>query len=919
MEESAVRLAHEFHASLPGNAVRIYRPDPSMDAYCVFSPWAEILERALDLSLRHDADDACIFVEFTEEVLKERVCDALPENSVVEVYTEKKLVKRGIAIDKGLFHDLTFHADTSTVSLRMRCSHFLSEQTVHVFCAYANLSLRAVGASSFYDQKSCFQNLKSFLCVTQVKDIVVETDGPHDVRPSRKLPTNSAIYRLLSTDEVHRLEEIMARHNVQITGKAASNTSWQPTYAVQLIEKVCLSQSVSPQWLTDCPDEVAVLGGLIDHLELISEECNHSQYRMRPVSLGSCLTMDENAMEALHLFGNSAESHKKSVFGHIEGYCSTKMGSRLLRFYLSQPLRDLEAIQYRQDMVTAFLEEDMLREAISRQVLSKVPDVDMLLKRFQRQQATIKDVCALRDFATSMLALGTILKDHEGGHEEELRCELFFPLLDMCGHFERLTGLISETIEEGDPYGHIYRVKPQFDEVLEALDRQRSALSKEIESEYESVVAKQEWNDKQVKLETLSQGTFAFRITRKSDRLIAESPEFEVVQKLKDSIRFVTAKMRSLNRNYKDVTSEYEDRQKALVDKLLEVVWTYRPVLDDANDFVSKLDVFICLATMVVRSRQKFCRPTFDGSTLKLDGVRHFLLGQTMEVVENSISFKHFDDSSEDQNSEDSDAGEVFIITGPNMGGKSTLMRSVGLTIILAQMGSYVPCRKAQIPLRDSILTRVGANDSILHGLSTFMVEMQEASHMISNATKDSFLIIDELGRGTSTYDGFGIACAIAEHIATGLHSFTMISTHFHEMTHLTETLSKDIARVRNVHMTADCGENDIHFPYRLLPGPILKSFGLHVAKVSRFPATVLQYAEEKIQSLEHSIVDKHHRDAADGDEHSLTTAMDCPTVLLASYVQNLSAGEGKAQVMEALRADSIKYLMLKEILRQVQ
>ena len=922
MNDEALLSLADFERSLPQNAFRIFRLDENADRFAVFAGAARTLcdELGLEVKEAYGASDAkCQYVEFSEDILKESLCTALPESTQLEVYTEKSLVTRGLASDKTIFDDFIFRTDATTLTLRITSPDAINEHAVHIFCAYANLSLRTIGCTSFYDQRGTFQNLKSLLFTAQARDIIVEIDDRKGTRASRAAPAKALLRTILSEDDCRRLEDIVARHHAHFIGMPATDIGWETSNATHLVKTVCSHRFVQPQWLTDFPEEVAVVSGLIAYLDLVQEECNYEQFKLKRMPIGTYAAIDENAVEALHLFNSPFSTHEKSVFAILEHHCNTKMGSRLMRFYLSQPLRDIDAILQRQEMVSMFVEDDFIREAVTR-VLRKVPDVDMLLKRFQRRQATLKDVQALKGFLDAVLDLCGVLQAYSGTHAELLEGELLNPVQGLSEPFQRLASLILQVVEDADPYGHVVRIRPQFDEALQRLDDERALLLKTVEDMYREILQQNGWTEKTVKLEAISSANYALRITRKDDKIIRGTSAFKIVQTLKDCTRFVTPAMQELNASLKNVSQEYAMRQEALEAKLLEIVWTYRPVLDDGNDCVSKLDVFCALGTMVVRSRQTFCRPTFDTTAIRLEGARHFILGETMDAVGNGIEFVHADGCGEDAlgNPFDTPSGEVFIVTGPNMGGKSTLMRAVAITIILAQMGSYVPCTSAQLCVRDAVLTRVGANDSILHGDSTFMIEMRETNHILSNATRDSFVIIDELGRGTSTYDGFGIAYAVAEELATKTHCFTMLSTHYHEMTFLDANLNSRGALVQNVHMSATCTELEIHFPYKLLPGPALKSFGLHVARVTRFPDVVLQYAEDKVDALELAMKQQPMKRVSFADEAESAQAEAIPSTLVASYLQALVITEDANGVKRAMERDAAKYPILTDFMHRL-
>jgi DNA mismatch repair protein MSH2 len=276
--------------------------------------------------------------------------------------------------------------------------------------------------------------------------------------------------------------------------------------------------------------------------------------------------------------------------------------------------------------------------------------------------------------------------------------------------------------------------------------------------------------------------------------------------------------------------------------------YRYAPVLEAASTILSELDVFLSLAHVAAHSPGgTYCKPTIldkDGD-LTLKKARHPCvelqdLPSGGEFIANDYKLTRKDD-------EENDNGHFMIMTGPNMGGKSTYIRQIGTIAVLAQMGSYVPCESASIPVLSGVLCRVGAGDFQLRGVSTFMAEMLEAAAILQTATKDSLVIIDELGRGTSTFDGFGLAWAIAEHLATKIKCFTLFATHFHEMTAMADQFKGVINRHVSAHTTTD----SITMLYQVQKGPCDRSFGVHVAELAKFPRAVIDDAKRRVQELE--------------------------------------------------------------------
>ncbi|KAJ1934124.1 MSH2 protein, partial [Linderina macrospora] len=316
---------------------------------------------------------------------------------------------------------------------------------------------------------------------------------------------------------------------------------------------------------------------------------------------------------------------------------------------------------------------------------------------------------------------------------------------------------------------------------------------------------------------------------------------------LKTGVYFTTPTLRDASRTYRDLSSDYEKAQSALVREVIKVAASYCPVMERLNTTIAHLDVIASFAEASATAPIPYTRPTLtEGGNVELVAARHPCL-----EVQEGVSFIANDVSLAKGES------EFVIITGPNMGGKSTYIRQTGVISLMAQVGCFVPCDSAQMCIFDCILARVGAGDAQLKGVSTFMAEMLETASILKTATERSLVIIDELGRGTSTYDGFGLAWAISEHIVKETRSKCLFATHFHELTELEKLYPvvdnrHVMAKISDGHVRGStAGQQELTLLYKIGKGVCDQSFGIHVAELAHFPESVIKLAKRKVTELE--------------------------------------------------------------------
>jgi DNA mismatch repair protein MSH2 len=348
---------------------------------------------------------------------------------------------------------------------------------------------------------------------------------------------------------------------------------------------------------------------------------------------------------------------------------------------------------------------------------------------------------------------------------------------------------------------------------------------------------------------TSSSSGWQFRLPNTNDSKILQNQLSDVVRVrkiLKNGVYFTTPQLEQLSCQQAALQAEYDRHSRQVVKDAMAVASTYAPVIARASEAVSHLDVLVALAHAAVYSSPHgtYCRPTLtdsdqEGAAIILKAARHpcVELQDSIEFIPNDYKLV-FGESS------------FVLVTGPNMGGKSTYIRALGAIVVLAQIGAFVPCESAQINICHHILARVGAGDMQDRGISTFMAEMLESSSILRTATKRSLIIIDELGRGTSTFDGYGLARAISEYIVQQIGCYTVFATHFHELTVLEELEPS----VHNCHVTAqkdEQGQGGLTFLYEVKPGPCLESFGIQVAEMAHVPKIVIQDAKRRARELE--------------------------------------------------------------------
>jgi len=497
----------------------------------------------------------------------------------------------------------------------------------------------------------------------------------------------------------------------------------------------------------------------------------------------------------------------------------TPMGARLLRQWLLAPLTDRAAVDRRLDAV-AVLVSDERRRVTLREALDGVRDLERLGARAAARRATPRDLGGLRDSCLRLPAVQPLLDGVYG-------LDAGFDVLgDVAA---RLAGALSErppaTLGDGDTIRH------GFDASLDELRSLR-------EGGRSYIAGLQARERQRTGIPTLKVGfnrVFGYYIEVTRAHRDAVPADYERRQTLTGAERFVTPELKTYEEKVLTAEEEIARREQRLFEELRDEAGAAVARVQDTAGRIAAADVLCAFADAA--AREGYCRPTLtDEFALDLEASRHPVVERTMpreSFIPNDVRLDA--------------ARQVMILTGPNMSGKSTILRQVGLTVLMAQSGSFVPARAATIGIADRLFTRVGASDDLARGQSTFMVEMSETAAILHNATRRSLVLLDEIGRGTSTYDGVAIAWAVAEYLHEQLGCKTIFATHYHELTQLAD----EFARVVNCKVAVLESGDDVVFLHRLQPGGTDRSYGVHVGRLAGLPPAVVERAKQVLRALE--------------------------------------------------------------------
>lgn len=555
------------------------------------------------------------------------------------------------------------------------------------------------------------------------------------------------------------------------------------------------------------------------------------------------MKMDYYAKRNLELTESIRLKSKKGTLLWLMDETKTPMGARRLKQWIDRPLINKERIEERLSIVESFMNHFIERDTL-RGYLNQVYDIERLVGRVSYGNVNARDLIQLKHSISEIPNIKSLLESMNDVASNQFSS--LEPLEDLLQVLE--DSLIEEppiSIKDGGLFKQGF--SKQLDEYLEASKNGKDWLAQLQAKERERT------GIKSLKISFNKVFGYFIEITRANLQGFEPSKfGYHRKQTLSNAERFITDELKEKEDIILGAEDKAVDLEYQLFVRLREHIKTYTERLQKQAKIISELD---CLQSFAeIAQKYNYVKPEFsDNKTLSLENSRH-------PVVERVMDYNDYvpNDCKLDKDN------FIYLITGPNMSGKSTYMRQVAIISIIAQMGAYVPCNKAELPIFDQIFTRIGAADDLVSGKSTFMVEMLEAQKALTYATEDSLIIFDEIGRGTSTYDGLALAQAMIEYVAQTSHAKTLFSTHYHELT----TLDQELPSLKNVHVAADEYQGELIFLHKVKDGAVDDSYGIQVAKLANLPDEVINRAQVILDAFEQS------QNTSDNEEHSNITVL---------------------------------------------
>ena len=657
-----------------------------------------------------------------------------------------------------------------------------------------------------------------------------------DITTSDFLTTQLKSDRIES--EIARLSPKEILLGTEWSGNISSYTSTVPTIVdmsnfdpVNSVTKVKEFFDVATLESFGChslPLATQAAGAILEYLESHQKDALLGITNLQTYSVNEFMVLDRQTRRNLELFlAGRWDSDESSLFSILDR-TSTPMGGRLLQTWIGKPLLSVSDIEMRQEAVAWFFSSETRRRNVM-EILKNASDLERLSTKVATRRATPRDLIGITKSISIIPNLIDLLSNGDDSHK------IHFARNTFRDHSELLTTL-STSLNDDPPttVGDGNAIKPGYSKELDKLKGELLAAQQQM--------ASLESNERQeTGIKTLKVGfnrVFGYYIEVSRSHVDSVPEHYVRKQTLVGGERYITPRMKELEAQILTARDRISFMESEVFSKICEVVSLEVSKLKQSAEALALIDVFNSFA--VVAQNENYTKPNLNRSgRIHIEEGRH-------PVVENITTKSMFISNDTDLNLEES---QIIILTGPNMSGKSTYLRQVGLITLMAQIGSYVPARSANISVVDRIFTRVGLQDDLTAGQSTFMVEMVETASILNQATRHSLIILDEIGRGTSTYDGLAIARSVAEHLhnSSNLGCKTLFATHYHEMT----SLSSELSRAKNYHVSVTEDNGNIVFLRRIVEGGADRSYGVHVARLAGIPSSIVNRAWEILRELE--------------------------------------------------------------------
>ncbi|MGC9166086.1 MAG: DNA mismatch repair protein MutS [Thermoplasmata archaeon] len=559
------------------------------------------------------------------------------------------------------------------------------------------------------------------------------------------------------------------------------------------------------------------LGGFLKYLESRDKEILKNIREIRISNINDYMFLDDSTVRNLEIFSDYRGEKKNSLYGIIDN-CKTKMGSRRLLSLLSFPLIDKDKINERLQAVKEFYESTIIRMEIS-SILEKLPDIERIWGRIKTGKATKEDLLKLKSFLENIPQIKESLSN--------FKSDLIKRYYNSINLFEEVKREIEMAIEEDESKG--YKIKDGYDEILDNYRKILRDVEKNIRIIENEEIRKTGIRNLRIGYNDII--GYYIEVTKSNIQRVPQ--HFIRKQTLKNVERYSTRELEDLQYKVLDAKENMSFRENEVFKMLLEKISNYDGIVETSK-IIADIDVLLTFAENA--AKKNYVMPIVDDSTvIDIKDGRHPVVEEFVNnFVPNDVYL-------------DTENNRFIILTGPNMSGKSTYMRMISHIVIMAQIGSFVPASYARIGIVDRIFTRIGATDDILRGISTFMMEMVELSKILVYSTEKSLIILDEVGRGTGTFDGLAIAWAAAEYIHNKIKARTIFATHYH---HLIE-LEKHLEGVKNYHMPVEKAQDGIVFTRKIKKGGMSESYGIEVASMAGLPQGVVNRAKEILKKIE--------------------------------------------------------------------